>query len=84
MIEHNFQIFPSLSTPTLYCSFMPTVFFRLFSLSEGKVQITKMLVSIYLARKLDLHKFTRCKYGTKKCRRGESKSKDGNINAAFA
>ena len=39
-------------------------------------QFTSNLLSLH--EKLDLHKFTRCKYGAKKRKRGEIKSKDGN------
>ena len=63
---------------------MPTVFFRLFSLSEGKEQITKMLVSIYLARNWIYTNLLGANTVQKSADEGEIKSKDGHINAAFA
>ena len=40
-------------------------------------------LAISLHEKLDLHKFTRCKYGAKKCKL-RSKSKAKMVNTAFA
>ena len=40
-------------------------------------------LAISLHEKLDLHKFTQCKYGAKKCKL-RSKSKAKMVNTAFA
>ena len=47
------------------------------------LECPKKSCSIYFYEKLDLHKFTRCKYGAKKCK-VRSKSKAKIVNTAFA